>query len=41
MASEFELISQYFKRPTAQTILGVGDDAALIQIAAGHELAIS
>ncbi len=41
MTSEFDLIRKYFTRPTAQTKLGVGDDAALIDIANGHELAIS
>lgn len=41
MASEFDLIRKYFTRPTAHTHLGVGDDAALIQIAASQELAIS
>ncbi|CAG0953682.1 thiamine-monophosphate kinase [Methylophilaceae bacterium] len=41
MPSEFELIRQYFTRPTNHTSLGVGDDAALIQPASGHELAIS
>lgn len=41
MASEFDLIRKYFTRPTAHTQLGVGDDAALIQVAAGQELAIS
>jgi thiamine-monophosphate kinase len=41
MASEFDLIRQYFTQPTSQTKLGVGDDAALIEISAGHELAIS
>jgi len=41
MVSEFDLIRQYFTRPTKQTNLGVGDDAALIELAAEHELAIS
>lgn len=39
--SEFNLIKQHFTRPTYHTNLGVGDDAALISIAAGMELAIS
>lgn len=39
--SEFNLIKQHFTRPTRQTNLGVGDDAALISVAAGMELAIS
>jgi len=41
MASEFDLIRQYFTRPTSHTNLGVGDDAALLTIDSGHELAIS
>ncbi|OGV76350.1 MAG: thiamine-phosphate kinase [Methylotenera sp. RIFCSPLOWO2_02_FULL_45_14] len=41
MASEFDLIAQYFTRPTHHTKLGVGDDAALISISQGMELAIS
>ncbi|MEY3882857.1 MAG: hypothetical protein RLZZ379_135 [Pseudomonadota bacterium] len=39
--SEFNLIKQHFTRPTRHTNLGVGDDAALISISAGMELAIS
>lgn len=39
--SEFDLIRQHFTRPTHQTNLSVGDDAALISVAAGMELAIS
>jgi thiamine-monophosphate kinase len=38
---EFELIAQYFTRPTRHTNLGIGDDAALISIQQGFELAIS
>jgi thiamine-monophosphate kinase len=41
MSAEFNLIEQYFMRPTAQTALSIGDDAALIQARAGHQLAIS
>jgi thiamine-monophosphate kinase len=41
MSAEFNLIKQYFTRPTAHTDLGIGDDAALIQTSAGHQLAIS
>ncbi|MFA7351147.1 MAG: thiamine-phosphate kinase [Methylotenera sp.] len=41
MASEFDLIAQYFTRPTHQTKLGVGDDAALISVSPGMELAVS
>ncbi len=41
MTPEFNLIKQYFTRPTPNTNFGVGDDAALISIAEGMELAIS
>lgn len=41
MSSEFDLIRDYFTRPARRTVLGVGDDAALIRVAPGHELAIS
>ena len=41
MTSEFELIRRYFARPTRHTALGVGDDAALIDIPPTTELAIS
>jgi len=39
--SEFDLIRRYFTRPTPGATLGVGDDAALLNVAAGMELAIS
>jgi len=39
--SEFNLIQQYFTRPICHTNLGVGDDAALISLTQGMELAIS
>ncbi|MBU0687899.1 MAG: thiamine-phosphate kinase [Gammaproteobacteria bacterium] len=39
--SEFDLIRRYFTRPTTNTILGVGDDAALLQVSPGMELAVS
>jgi thiamine-monophosphate kinase len=39
--SEFNLIKKYFTRPTPQADLGVGDDSALIRVAAGIQLAIS
>lgn len=39
--SEFSLIEKYFARPTPSATLGVGDDAALIAVAPGMELAIS
>ena len=41
MATEFELIRKYFDRPARSARLGVGDDAALLQPAAGMELAVS
>lgn len=39
--SEFSLIKHYFTRPTNNTDLGIGDDAALIQVQPNHQLAIS
>ena len=39
--SEFDLIQKYFTRSTPSAELGVGDDAALLQVGAGKELAIS
>ena len=39
--SEFEVIRRYFTHRTPQAKLGVGDDAAIVQPRAGHELAIS
>lgn len=41
MPSEFDLIRQYFTRPTPSALLGVGDDAALLRISPGMELAVS
>ena len=41
MPSEFELIARYFTRGTSHTVLGVGDDGALIAPAPGQELVIS
>ncbi len=41
MASEFDLIRQYFKRPIKDTDLGIGDDAALIRVKNGYHLAVS
>ena len=41
MASEFDLIKRYFHRPQPDAVLGVGDDAALVQVSPGMELAIS
>lgn len=41
MTSEFGLIARHFTRPTPNAVLGVGDDAALLRVSPGHELAIS
>ncbi|KPK06231.1 MAG: thiamine monophosphate kinase [Betaproteobacteria bacterium SG8_39] len=44
MASEFELIRRFFDRPArrgARTLLGVGDDAALLRVEPGMALAVS
>lgn len=41
MLSEFALIDRYFKRPTRHTVLGVGDDGALIAPTPGRELVVS
>lgn len=39
--SEFDLIRRFFTRDTPHAILGVGDDAALLQVSAGNVLAVS
>lgn len=39
--SEFDLIRKYFTRHTPSAELGVGDDAALLRVSDGKELAIS
>lgn len=39
--SEFDLIRRYFTRATPGALLGVGDDAALLQVSAGNVLAVS
>ena len=41
MPSEFNLIQQFFTRPAANAVLGVGDDAALLQVSPGKLLAVS
>ena len=41
MPSEFALIARHFKRPTQHTLLGVGDDGALIATTPGQELVVS
>ncbi len=38
---EFELIARHFTRPARRAVLGVGDDCALLQPAAGMQLAVS
>jgi len=39
--TEFDLIRRYFTRPAPSALLGVGDDAALLQVSAGNVLAVS
>jgi thiamine-monophosphate kinase len=39
--SEFDLIQRYFTRTTPSAALGVGDDAALLSVREGMELAVS
>lgn len=41
VVNEFDLIAKYFTRPTPEVDLGVGDDAALVSVSEGHQLAIS
>ncbi|MEO8417122.1 MAG: thiamine-phosphate kinase [Methylophilaceae bacterium] len=41
MASEFDLIRRHFTRPAPQALLGIGDDAALLSVTTGMELAVS
>jgi thiamine-monophosphate kinase len=41
MPSEFALIDRHFCRPTRQTVVGVGDDGAVIRPSPGMELVIS
>ena len=41
MPSEFALIDRYFTRPTRRTVLGVGDDGAIVRVTPGSELVIS
>jgi thiamine-monophosphate kinase len=41
MVGEFELIRRHFKRPVRRADLGVGDDCALLRVAAGQQLAVS
>lgn len=39
--TEFDLIKRHFTRATPGAVLGVGDDAALMQVSAGQVLAVS
>lgn len=39
--TEFDLIRRYFTRPATSALLGVGDDAALLQVSDGNVLAVS
>ena len=39
--SEFDLIRRFFTRATPSALLGVGDDAALLQVSEGNVLAVS
>ena len=41
MLSEFDIIQRYFYRPAPGAVLGIGDDAALVEPSAGMELAVS
>lgn len=41
MPSEFALIDRYFKRPSHHSVLGVGDDGAILRVAPGCELVVS
>ena len=41
MPSEFDLIDRYFKRTAHNAVLGVGDDAAIIEPKAGMQLLMS
>ena len=41
MPGEFHFIRDYFTTPTAHTLLGVGDDCALMAVTPGQELAVS
>lgn len=41
MASEFDLIARHFTRPVRHTVLGVGDDGAVIRPSTGMDLVVS
>lgn len=41
MPSEFSLIARHFTRPTRHTVLGAGDDGAIVRPSPGMELVVS
>ncbi len=41
MPSEFELIARHFTRPVRHTVLGIGDDGAIVRPAPGMDLVVS
>jgi thiamine-monophosphate kinase len=41
MPSEFEIIARFFTRPAPGAVLGVGDDAALVRVGHGMDLAVA
>jgi thiamine-monophosphate kinase len=41
LPSEFELIARYFTQPVRHTVLGVGDDGAVVRPAPGMDLVVS
>ena len=41
MSSEFDLIRRHFTHPPRHSVLGVGDDGAIVRPAAGNELVLS
>ncbi|MDO9602621.1 MAG: thiamine-phosphate kinase [Rhodocyclaceae bacterium] len=41
MPSEFALIDRYFRRPVSHTVLGGGDDGAIVRPSSGCELVVS
>jgi thiamine-monophosphate kinase len=41
LPSEFELIARHFTRPVRHTVLGVGDDGAVVRPAPGMDLVVS
>ncbi|MBA3904522.1 MAG: thiamine-phosphate kinase, partial [Rhodocyclaceae bacterium] len=41
MPSEFELIARHFTRPVRHTVLGVGDDGAVVRPTPGTDLVVT